>query len=94
MLAQLTAEEVDLIRVGLGIFGTLFLGLTGWVGWYMRDKAKTVEAYGRELAALEERTKGMRADIDHLRQWKHQHGNALQRLEFHEERLDRLEARP
>lgn len=64
VLAQLTGDEVGIVRMAIAVFSTLFLGLVGWVGWYMRRQSERVDEHVTTLAVHAERMGTLRTDLD------------------------------
>jgi hypothetical protein len=87
LLAQLSAEEVGVLKLALSVLGALFTGLITWVAVYMRSKAEKVEQLDKEQGLLKQR-------LEQLEEWRvearpkvHLVGTVEQRLEFVEGRV-------
>lgn len=68
-LAQLSSDEIGVIRAFVAILSTLFLGVIGWVGWYMRRTAERVDAHVTEIALLKKDVENIEDQMRRL--WRH-----------------------
>jgi hypothetical protein len=90
-LAQLSPEEVGLVKWAISAFGVLFLGLVGWVATYMRAKAEMVGALDKQLGRLEQLLNSVAGKVEEHRPKVHKVGSLEQRLLWLEERTEKLE---
>lgn len=67
LLAQLSAEDVGLVKLALSVMGTLFLGLIGWVAVYMRRGRELVDAHVTDIALLKQDMKNVKDDVRYLK---------------------------
>jgi uncharacterized coiled-coil protein SlyX len=87
LLAQLSAEEVGVLKLALSVLGALFTGLITWVAVYMRSKAEKVEQLDKELGLLKQRLEQLEEWRNEARPKVHLVGNVEQRVEFLEGRV-------
>lgn len=66
VLAQLSSDEIGVLRLALGLLTTGFATLVGWVAVYMRRQAERVEKHVTDIALLTER-------LEDLRKWRDEH---------------------
>lgn len=90
VLAQLTADETGMARVYLAVLSTLFLGLVGWVGWYMRRQSERVDEHVVTLAEHRIEIDQVTEKVEEHRPKVHSIGNVEQRVVWLEEALEQM----
>jgi len=63
LLAQLSSEDVGVVKLALSVMGALFLGLIGWVAVYMRRGRELVDEHVTHIAVLEVKVNNLEADV-------------------------------
>lgn len=86
LLAQLSAEDVGVVKLAIGVFGALFIGLVSWVAVYMRKGRELADEHSVLLPQLELRLKALEDWRSEARPTLHKVGNLEQRVEFLEDR--------
>lgn len=66
VLAQLTGDELGVLRFFIGALSTAFLGVVGWVGIYMRRQAERVEQHVTDLAVMKTELTRVKDDLEDL----------------------------
>lgn len=91
LLAQLSAEDAGVVKLAIGVVGTLFAGLVTWVAAYMSSKSKKVDELDKDVSKHELRLGSIEEWRGEARPILHKVGNLEQRIAFLEKRLEDLE---